>query len=299
MNEIDVSIVLPVYNEAGHVRAEIERIRAAMTASEYAFEIVVVDDASTDGSRQILQATEDIRLIELARNRGVGNARRIGTKAARGRVVVWTDVDMSYPNDEMPTLVKALNGYDQVVGARRVERGTVRHARSFAKWIIRRLASYLVQEPIPDLNSGFRAFRRDVGLQFLHLLPRGFSCVTTMTMTFLSNGYSVGYLPIDYGKRAGRSKFHWWTDTKRYATQVIRLILSYEPLRIFVPIGFTLFAVGTSKLIYDWATKDFRLAANTLLIFFASLQLISIGFVADLIVRSSRPEDLVDPAASI
>jgi glycosyltransferase involved in cell wall biosynthesis len=296
---IDVSVVLPVYNEAGHIRAEVDRITAALEASGTSFEIIVVDDGSTDGSMNALRDLDGdrLRIISLMRNRGVGNARRIGTKAARGDVVVWTDVDMSYPNNQIPALVKALDGSDQVVGARISERGTVRQARFVAKWLIRKLASYLVQERIPDLNSGFRAFRRDVAGQFLHALPSGFSCVTTMTMTFLSNGYSVRHIPIEYRERAGKSKFHWWTDTKRYATQVIRLVLSYEPLRVFVPIGFGLLTLGIAKLAYDWVTKDFRLATNTLLILFAALQSFSIGFVADLIVRSNRPKDLVDPTS--
>ncbi|MEJ7719297.1 MAG: glycosyltransferase family 2 protein [Ilumatobacteraceae bacterium] len=113
----DVSVVLPIYNERGHLRAEIDRIVAALEQSEYSFEIVVVDDGSDDGSQHDLPLIEGIRLIRHATNRGSGAARRTGTTAARGRIVVWTDVDMTYPNDEIPELVKSLDGYDHVVGA--------------------------------------------------------------------------------------------------------------------------------------------------------------------------------------
>jgi polyisoprenyl-phosphate glycosyltransferase len=294
-SELDVSVVLPVHNERGHLGNEIERIRAALESSPYSFEIIVVDDGSTDGSGEDLRQMEGIRLIRFARNRGAGTARKVGTHAARGRVVVWTDVDMTYPNDEMPRLIKELEGFDQVVGARTSEAGTVKAFRVPAKWFIRKLAGYLVETPIPDLNSGFRAFRRDVALQFLHLLPPGFSCVSTMTMTFLANGYSVKYVPIDYLPRAGESKFHWWTDTKRYLIQVLRMILSFNPLRFFMPLSAALTAIALAKLGYDWATKDFRLAANTLLVFFAALQLFSIGLLADLVVRLNKPRDQVDP----
>ena len=157
--------------------------------------------------------------------------------SARGRVVVWTDVDMTYPNDQIPELVGELDGWDQVVGARTSEQGTARFLRAPAKWFIRKLAGYLTGVRIPDLNSGFRAFRRDVGAQFFYLLPRGFSCVTTLTMAFLTNGYSVRYVPIDYFPRRGESKFHWWADTRRYLLQVVRMVLLYEPLRIFRPPG--------------------------------------------------------------
>jgi glycosyltransferase involved in cell wall biosynthesis len=295
--ECDVSVVLPVFNEAGHVSQEIKRIRAALQRSQYTFELIVVDDGSTDGSSDELDAIEDIRLIRFPVNRGTGVARRTGTKAARGRVVVWTDADMTYPNDEIVELVDELAGADQVIGARTSEKGTMRHFRVPVKWTMRRLASYVAEEPIPDLNSGFRAFRRSVGEQFLHLLPRGFSCVSTMTMAFLTNGYTVKYLPIPYAPRAGRSKFHWWRDTHRYITQVMRMDMSYQPLRIFVPVGVALLALGLAKLGYDFVAHPFRVATNTLLVLFASLQVFVVGLLADLVVAVSKPKDLVEPAS--
>lgn len=297
-DSVDVSVVLPVYNEKGHLRDEVARIRAALDSSEYTYELIVVDDGSDDGSGDALREIEGIRLIQFAENRGSGSARKAGSRAARGRVVVWTDADMSYPNDEIPRLVKELEGHDQVVGARTSEQGTAKVARVPAKWLIRRLACYLTQTDIPDLNSGFRAFRRDVGDQYLHLLPKGFSCVTTITMAFLGNGYSVKYIPIEYEKRAGKSKFHWWADTKRYLTQVIRLILSYDPLRVFLPVGILMGLIGLGKLVYDWIDKDFRLATNTLVILFAAFQVLAIGLLADLIVRLSRPVHEVSPATT-
>ena len=289
-DELDVSVVLPVYNEVGHVLEEVNRIRAALQASP------VVDDCSTDGSLQVLEGIDDIRVIRSAKNRGSGAVRRTGTRAARGRVVVWTDADMSYPNEEIPRLVKELEGYDQVVGARTSEQGRARVFRVPAKWSIRKLASYLTDTKIPDLNSGLRAFRRDVGLQYVHMLPSGFSCVTTLTMTFLANGYSVKYVPIDYSPRAGYSKFHWWTDTRRYFVQVLRMVLTYDPLRIFVPASLVLGVPGVGKLVYDLVTKDLRIATNTLLLLFAALQVLVIGLLADLVVRLARPSEFVDPA---
>ena len=293
---LDVSVVLPIYNERGHLRTEIDRIRTALTASPYSFEIIVVDDGSNDGSEVDLPTIEGIRLLRHPHNRGSGAARRTGTTAARGRVVVWTDVDMTYPNDEIPQLVKELDGYDHVVGARRTEEGTLRFARVPAKWFIRKLASYLTDTDIKDLNSGLRVFRRDVAMQYVHHLPAGFSCVTTLTMSFLSNGYSVKYVPIDYFPRAGTSKFHWWKDTKRYLLQVVRMTLSYNPLKVFMPLGIVLLTAGLVKLGIDWSQRDFRLAANTLLIFLAALQAITVGLLADLIVRATKPAEQVPPS---
>lgn len=292
-----VSIVLPVFNESGHLDTELDRIHKAMSSSDYSYEIVVVDDGSTDESVAILRARTDIRLISFDRNRGPGAARKTGTEAARGEIVVWTDVDMSYPNDQIPDLVAALDGHDQVVGARTTEEGTHRFARIPAKWLIRRLAEFLARTPIPDLNSGFRAFRRDVAAQFTYLLPDGFSHVTTLTMVFLSNGYSVSYIDIPYAKRSGSSKFHWWVDTKRYLVQVTRMVMMWNPMRVIGPMAMVLLLVGGGKLIYDLFDKSFRIGTNTLLTLFAGGALLVLALIADLIVQVTKPKVTVWPAS--
>jgi glycosyltransferase involved in cell wall biosynthesis len=291
-----VSIVLPVFNEVDHLVQEIDRIRHSMDSSPYSYEIVVVDDGSSDGSGELLRTIDGIRLVRFAENRGSGTARRVGTEAARGQVVVWTDVDMTYPNDDIPQLVKELEGHDQVVGARRSEEGTMKFLRVPVKWFIRRLASFLASTNIPDLNSGFRAFRRDVALQFINLLPKGFSCVTTMTMSFIANGYSVKHVPIDYLPRAGQSKFHWRKDTQQYLIQVVRLVMSYDPLRVFIPLGTALTVIALGKLGFDLVVHPLRVASNTLLIFFAAFQTFAIGLIADLVVRVNRRSHDVPPA---
>jgi glycosyltransferase involved in cell wall biosynthesis len=295
-DECDISVVLPIYNEKGHLREEIDRIRAALAASRYSFELIVVDDGSNDGSEAELSRIDGITLITHRRNQGSGAARRTGTTAARGRVVVWTDVDMTYPNDLIPELVDSMEGVDHVVGWRQTEEGTHKLLRTPAKWVIRKLASFLSETDIKDLNSGLRAFRRDVAMQYVHELPKGFSCVTTLTMSFLGNGYSIGFFPIQYFPRAGRSKFHWLRDTRRYILQVIRMTLSYNPLKVFLPVGLGLLVIGLVKLGFDWAERDFRLAANTLLIFFAALQVITVGLLADLVVRATKSPNSVPPA---
>jgi glycosyltransferase involved in cell wall biosynthesis len=296
-HEVDVSVVLPVFNEKGHLLDELDRIRKSLEASSLTYELSVVDDGSTYGAADRLADVPGIRLIRFTKNRGAGSARKAGTHAARGRVVAWTDADMTYPNDRIPELVKELEGHDQVVGARTSEQGTAKALRVPAKWLIRKLAEYLSGSRIPDLNSGLRVFRRDVAAQYLHLLPAGFSCVTTITMSFLANGYSVKYVPIEYSPRAGRSKFHWWVDTRRYLLQVLRLVLSYNPMRFFMPIGFTLFVIGMAKLGFDLVDKDWRVGSNTSLILFAAFQVIAIGLLADLVVRLGKPRDEVDPAS--
>lgn len=295
---LDVSVVLPVFNEVTHLEEEVRRIQKTMEESGLTFEIIVVDDGSTDGSGEVAEQLDGIRVIRFGTNRGSGSARKYGTMAAEGSIVVWTDVDMTYPNDQIPELVAEMAGCDQVVGARTSEEGRVKLLRRPAKWFVRRLASYLLKTDIPDLNSGFRAFRREVADQFLYLLPRGFSCVTTITMAFLSNGYSIRYFPIDYSERSGRSKFHWWTDTQRYLLQVIRMVLMHEPIRFFGPPAALLGLVGAGKLVFDLFDKDFRVGTNTIVVLGVAFALAMMGLIADLMVQLNKRRHDVMPATT-
>lgn len=290
---VDISVVLPVFNETGHIEQEVTRICESLDRSRYSYEVVMIDDGSTDDSpaklAKIAETNDAVRLISLTQNKGSGNARRVGTRAAAGEFVVWTDADMTYPNDQIAELVDSLQGFDQVVGARTSEQGTHKALRVPAKFLIRKLACYLSQTDIPDLNSGFRAFRRSSALPYLHLLPNGFSCVTTLTLAFLTNGLTVRYTPIEYKERAGESKFHWRKDTSRYLLQVVRMIMSFNPLRVFMPLGLFMLSVGIFKGIYDLFAHDLRITGNAILIAFTAVQILAIGLLADLVVRVTAP----------
>jgi len=288
-----VTIILPCYNEEGHVIAEIERISAAMDASGYSYELMCVDDSSTDGTlAKLYEAAPrfpQMEVVHFHRNSGSGTVRRIGTQRARGEVVVWTDADMSYPNERIPELVQILEKdptIDQVVGARTTEQGTYKMLRVPAKWFIRKFAERLTGAKIPDLNSGLRAFRREVSLPYLRLLPAGFSCVTTITVSFLANNHELYFLPIDYYKRAGKSKFKFGKDAYRYILQILRMTMYFNPLKALLPLALTLLGIGIVKGIYDVSTHDFKIATDTVLVFITGLLIASIALLADLIVRS-------------
>jgi polyisoprenyl-phosphate glycosyltransferase len=288
---LEVSVVLPCYNERDHVELEVKRIRAALQQAGLSYELICVDDGSTDGTREVLQGIAGIRTILLPRNQGSGTARRIGTQQARGRVVVWTDADMTYPNERIPELVGELDDtYDQVVGARRSEAGNLKFFRVPAKWAIRKLAAYLTNTPIPDLNSGLRAFKRSVAAPYLRLLPAGFSCVTTITLAFLSNGHPIKYVPIDYHRRSGRSKFHPLRDAYNYVLQILRMVMYFNPLRVLMPVGLTLLAATGVKLVADLIRFDFHVAGSTVLVGLAAFNIIAIALLADLVVRRTASE---------
>jgi glycosyltransferase involved in cell wall biosynthesis len=215
--------------------------------------------------------------------------RRIGTQRARGEIVVWTDADMTYPNERIPELVQILEKdptIDHVVGARTSEQGTYKLLRVPAKWFIRKFAEQLTGAKIPDLNSGLRAFRREVSLPYLRLLPAGFSCVTTITVSFLANNHEMYFLPIDYYKRAGKSKFKFGKDSYRYILQVLRMTMYFNPLKVLMPLALALLGIGVIKGIYDVSAHDFKIATDTVLVFVTGLLIASLALLADLIVRS-------------
>jgi glycosyltransferase involved in cell wall biosynthesis len=288
-----VSIILPCYNEQEHVTDEVERICAAMDASGYSYELVAYDDASTDDTLARLHEAAPrfphLKVVHFDRNGGSGTVRRIGTQQAQGDIVVWTDADMTYPNERIPEFVQMLEkdpSLDQVVGARTTEEGSHKILRVPAKWFIRKLAERLTNTRIPDLNSGLRAFRRDVALPYMRLLPPGFSCVTTITIAFLSNQHDVRYVPIEYAKRSGTSKFHFVTDAYRYILQVLRMVMYFNPLKVLMPVALFLLGLGIAKGIYDMVIHPFYFAVNTVLIFVTGLLIASLALLADLIVRS-------------
>ena len=286
-----VSVVLPCFNERDHVELEVKRIRAALEAAGLRYELICVDDGSTDGTGEVLQGIEGIRTIVFPHNQGSGTARRIGTQAARGQVVVWTDADLTYPNERIPELVAQLDDtFDQVVGARRTEAGTYKLFRVPAKWAIRKLAAYLTNTDIPDLNSGLRAFKRQVALPYLRLLPAGFSCVTTITLAFLSNGHAVKYVPIDYARRAGRSKFHPLRDAYNYLLQVLRMVMYFNPLRVLMPVALTLLAATVVKAAVDLVVHDLRVTGSTVLVGLAAFNIMAIALLADLVVRRTATD---------
>lgn len=292
-NSLDVTVVLPCYNEQDHVLQEIERITRAMDDSGYSYELLVIDDKSTDNTLAVLHEAlsryPKMRLMPFRRNGGSGTARRIGSHDAYGRIVVWTDADMTYPNERIPELVRHLEenpGVDQVVGARTTEEGTYKFLRVPAKWLIRKVAEHLASTRIPDLNSGLRAFRRDVSLPYLRLLPPGFSCVTTITLAFLSNQHTVDYIPIKYAKRAGTSKFHFVRDAYRYILQVLRMVMYFNPIKVLMPLALWLLAIGFVKAVVDVVRYKFHITTNATLLLVTGLVIASVALLADLIVRS-------------
>jgi glycosyltransferase involved in cell wall biosynthesis len=288
-----LSVLLPAYNEELAIERVLRETVEALSDEPFRFEIVVVDDASTDRTADLAEAFAaecwqcSVRVIRCPENRGAGAARKVGVRASTGEIIVMLDADGSYPPGAIRELLRYFPAYDQVNGARTSEQGTHRWLRTPAKWLIRKLACYLTGHRIPDLNTGLKAFKRQAMLPWLWVVPDGFSCVTTMTLAFLTNGHAVKYVPVEYRPRIGHSKFHPIKDTLAYLSTVLRIVLYFRPLKVFLPAAAALIGIGLLKSIGSFVWTG-SLQESDVIIFVAGFVTTMLGLVAEVVVAHHR-----------
>jgi len=276
-----VSIVIPAYNEEGAIASSIRETLQVMEASGREFELIVVDDGSTDRTRERAEA-EGIRVVAMPENRGYGAALKAGIHRARYDTILITDADGTYPCEAIPRLLDEMGEYDMVVGARIGESVAIPMVRRPAKWFLRKLASYLAGRTIPDLNSGLRAMRKSLILKFEHILPSGFSFTTTITLAALCSGALVRYSPIDYHARIGESKIRA-SHAFEFLVLILRTTVYFNPLKVFLPLGAVFFVGGLVKFLYDLTLQNF--SETALLGFLGAAILWAVGLLSDQIAR--------------
>lgn len=277
-----VSIVIPCYNERAGIGPLLDSLDEKLKGGGVDYEYVVVDDGSTDGSGDI-PAREGLTVVRHEFNRGYGAALKSGIRAANTDWITIIDADGTYPVERIPELVAEAEHCDMAVGARLGANVSHSIVRRVAKWPIHKLADYLVNRHIPDLNSGLRIFKKELAMRYMRLFPDGFSFTSTITLALMADGWRVRYLTIDYYKREGKSKVKPIKDAINYFTLVMRMILFFNPLKIFLPLSFFLFAATVASFAYDIYLRD--LNEHTLVLFTGFLQMTLLGFLADLVNR--------------
>ncbi len=277
-----VTVLVPAYNEENAIAPTIDAIRAAMDRSRWRYEIIVIDDGSTDRTAERVGG-EKVRLVRHPTNRGYGAALKTGLRRAQYPLVAITDADGTYPNEDLPLLLEALDDADMIVGERSAG-GDANDSplRRFAKRLLGRLASFMVDYNIPDLNSGFRIFRRDIALEFMRLYPSGFSFTSTITLAMITNDYIVRYHPIRYFRREGTSKIRPVRDTYNFILLIIFTIMYFRPLKVFLPVSFVLLAAGLVRAVYNTVYYQ-NLTTADLLLIETGVILGALGLLADLI----------------
>ncbi|MCK4532851.1 glycosyltransferase family 2 protein [bacterium] len=289
MDEL-ISIIIPVYNEEKAIGQVIDEVKEVMNNNQYKYEFIIVDDASTDKTVEIA-LSKKVKPIKHFMHKGSGAARKTGIKIAKGSIIVMLDGDGTYSPEDIPRMLELFPQCDQVIGKRTSEKGSFVLFRKPVKWLIKKLASYLTGVKIPDLNSGLRAFKKDLMVKYLWAFPDGFSCVSTMTVAFLCNGYMVKWIPTEYRSRIGRSKFHPIKDTYNYILTVIKIVMYFNPLKIFLPLSFLLMTLGIVKTLYDFFFVVGKMQMSDIVIILSSLLIAVFGFLADLIVVQGKAKD--------
>ena len=286
-NDQAFSIIIPVYNEETGIAATIVHLQESLKSTVSEYEIIIVNDGSTDETSKILSSLTQIRVIEHARNRGYGAALKTGIRHAKYSIIVITDGDGTYPNHQIPHLVTLMQQADMVVGARIGANVRYSTLRKIPKWFLVRFAEWITHSRILDLNSGLRIFDRSIVERFLNILPDTFSFTTTITVAMLTNSYVVHYEPIDYYARQGRSKIKPIRDTLRFVQLILRTGLYFAPLKIFLPIASTFFVAFLWTCFVDVFVRG-DLTERTLILLIAATQMGMFALLADMLDKRTR-----------
>jgi glycosyltransferase involved in cell wall biosynthesis len=282
-----VSVIIPAFNEEDGVADVIANIRLALTKARVKHEILLVDDGSKD--QTALRAYQaGAQVISMGENRGYGASIKAGMRQAQYPLIAITDADGTYPAAELPILVQMTQNADMAVGARVKPGAAIPLVRAFPKWLLGQWANYLADRKIPDLNSGLRVFRKSIALRYEGLFPNRFSFTTTITLALECHGYIVKYRPIDYAPRVGRSKIHPVRDTINFFSLVLRVVMYFKPLKVFIPLSGILFAGALVNIFNAYLRGLTVLPGSTLFLLVSGVQVAALGLLADLLVKRGR-----------
>jgi glycosyltransferase involved in cell wall biosynthesis len=281
-----VSIIIPAYNEQDGIGQVLDSIKELMKTRGIEGEIIVVDDGSTDRTAEVVEAC-GVRLVQHDTNLGYGATLKTGIRQARYDLMLISDADGTYPVEAIPILLAAMDKCDMAVGARTGEHVKIPLFRRPAKWFLQKLANYLAQKEIPDLNSGLRVFRREIAERFYHLFPEGFSFTITITMASLTSNYRVKFLPINYYRRKGKSTIRPARDFMGFLSLIVRMTVYFNPLRVFLPASLILFLIGFVKAIVDFINHN-TFGVGAAIAILTAVQILGLGLLADLTIRRTR-----------
>ena len=280
----DFSVIVPCYNEEGAILDTVRTLRAKLKERNY--ELIVVDDGSTDTTPERLreEAGTDttLRVIRHSSNRGYGAALKTGIRRAKSELIVITDADGTYPNERIPELVDMAVDADMVVGARIADDVTYPFLRKIPKLFLSRYVSWLAGQDVPDMNSGFRVFRRSAVQRFMSILPNGFSFTTTITLAMLRNYDEVRFVPITYNARIGESKIRPIRDTLQFIQLITRTGMYFAPLRLLAPVALILIVGFLTSLGYDIFVLG-NITEKTLILLTCSMNVAIFALLADMI----------------
>lgn len=271
-----ISIVLPAKNEAEGLARTLPRIRDLHPGAQ----LIVVDDGSTDGTADVA-ADHGAVVLSSPYSMGNGAAIKRGARAATGDVIVFMDADGQHDPAHIDLLLEKLrDGYDMAIGARS-KNGQANAGRGLANALYNRLATWMTGHRILDLTSGFRAVRTEKFMEFLHLLPNGFSYPTTSTMAFFRSAYPVAYVPVHVSQRVGTaSHIRPIRDGVRFLLIIFKIATLYSPVKLFLPAAVVFMLAGLGHYAWTFATQH-RLTNMSVLLLSASVIIFLIGLISE------------------
>ena len=282
-----ITVLIPAFNEEHGIGSVLDAFLELAAQRQIAAEIIVIDDGSQDGTARIVESRAGVKLVQHDINRGYGASLKTGIRHATNDLILIADADGTYPIESIPQLLDCIDQFDMVVGARIGQHVRIPLARRPAKWILGKLAKFLAQREIPDLNSGLRIFRRELAERFYTLFPDGFSFTITITMAALTNGYRVKYVPVNYYKRTGKSSIRPSRDFFGFLSLIVRMTVYFNPLRIFLPASVFLLLIGLMKAGIDVYLHD-AFGVGTGLAILTAFLILFLGLLADLIIRRTK-----------
>jgi glycosyltransferase involved in cell wall biosynthesis len=281
--KIEFSIIIPAFNEEETIVNFMINLKEVMLRIEENYEIIVIDDGSTDKTSSVAASISAVNIIRHPYNKGNGAAVKAGIMKAQGEKIVVIDADGQHDPKHIPEMLRLLDEYDLVVGARET---FGKGRRGFGNFFVSKLASYLSGITIPDLTCGFRAFRKEKMLEFIDLLPNGFSLPSTSTLAFATSGYNVKFIPIGANVRqGGKSSIKVANDGIKFMVLIARMVSLFKPLKIFTPISIFLFFIG---LLWSVRTIAFSggLSPTVVLLFLGGIFSFLFGLLADHIAET-------------
>lgn len=230
-----LTMVVPCYNEERGILETVQRLKKALAQLDIPSELIVVNDGSTDGTREILAGIEDIKVVSHPLNIGYGNAIKSGINRARYDWIGIVDADGSYPIEDLGVLVAEMEqGFDMVVGNRSNIREIDSPTKRVFRWAYKRLVSFLNDSRIEDPNSGYRIFKRDLAVGLMPFLCGAFSFTTSISILTSGLFYFIKFVPIRYSRRSGKTKVKHLRDSIRTLQYIVQGIVFFNPIKFFV-----------------------------------------------------------------
>lgn len=280
----NISIIIPAYNEEAGIQGTLKSLIDNKFHELY--EVIIIDDGSTDKTAELVRQYP-VRLIQHNVNKGYGAALKTGIRKAQGDIVIIMDSDGQHDPKYVEQLSEMIGNYDMVIGTRSAASFQVKN-RQLGKKLIRIVGEYLVEQKLPDYNSGFRAFHKKTIERMLHIMPNGFSFSTTSTLAYLKEGFTIGTFPIDVRAREGRrSNVKFFKDGGKTIMLIIRIIMLFNPLKIFLPVSLLLTSIGAVFGVYGFIMFS-RFSNGAILLAFTGILLFFIGLIADQIAILNR-----------